>query len=695
MNSHPSRQDLAAFVSGQVNEPEALILETHLAGCADCRLVLEGLPIDPLSAALQRPLAEAYAHVPLWSRPMADPGAGAALDPAVEQAALLAREAEGEEAEGHIPLALAQHPRYRVLELLGRGGMGVVYKAEHRFLNRLVALKVIRPRLLDNPLAVDRFCEEVKAAARLSHPNIVTAFDAEQAGDIHFLVMEYVPGSSLAEVVARQGPFSIAEACDTCRQVARGLQHAFEWGMVHRDIKPHNLMRTAAGQVKILDFGLAQFVLSWPPEQARMLALQDWGGEAGDLLGSPDYIAPEQVRHSDAVDIRADLYSLGCTLFHLLAGEVPFPERTNAQKIAAHLERAPRWLPDVRGDVPMRLAHLVCRLMAKDPDRRLQTPAELVEALAAFVPEPVAAASAARGTRTLMGHSDQVVCLAFSPFGFMLASGSHDQTVKLWDVGAGQELETLSGHTGSVRAVAFSPDGRTLATATENRAIRLWDVARRKKRLSLKGHDGAIRALAFHPDGEILVSAGDDRHIKIWDVASGQATGCLAGHADRVTALAFSPDGRWLASGGRDRTAILWNFENAKAERVLARLPRSVSALAFHPNGNTLAVASGFIHLRDLAKGDRPHILSVSRDKVPCLAYSPDGSILAWAQGNQVYLWTPNQGTEISCFEGHSGPVAAVAFSPDGRLLASASADRTIRIWRLPSLPFGCHPLVE
>src|SRR5262249_45758756 len=157
------------------------------------------------------------------------------------------------------PPGLADHPRYRVLELLGSGGMGAVYRAEHRRMERQVALKGMNPALMTRPAMVERFQREVKAAARLTHPNIVTAHDADQAGDAHFLVMEFVEGLSLAQQVQRQGPLPVPQACAYVRQAALGLQHAFERGMVHRDIKPHNLMLTAGGHVKILDFGLARF----------------------------------------------------------------------------------------------------------------------------------------------------------------------------------------------------------------------------------------------------------------------------------------------------------------------------------------------------------------------------------------------------------------------------------------------------
>src|SRR4051794_4758231 len=165
------------------------------------------------------------------------------------------------------PADLRDHPRYRILAWVGAGGMGTVYKAEHRLMERVVALKVINRSLVGRPAMVARFQQEVRAAARLSHPNIVTAYDADQAGETHFLVMEFIEGINLDAVLAEQGRLSVACACDYARQAALGLQHAFERGMVHRDIKPHNLMRTPQGQVKILDFGLARYVSEAVPAE--------------------------------------------------------------------------------------------------------------------------------------------------------------------------------------------------------------------------------------------------------------------------------------------------------------------------------------------------------------------------------------------------------------------------------------------
>lgn len=340
--THPPVDQLAAFGYGKKGEAESAEIADHLAGCATCQQVVETLPDDAL-LRLIRPLFQpgytvATTHIDAW-----------------------------------VPPELVNHPRYRLLAWLGAGGMGVVYKAEHKLMERAVALKVVSKMLTANKTAVERFKKEVKAAAMLSHPNIVTAYDAEQAGDLHFLVMEFVEGVTLARLVEDKGPLPVEVACEYVRQAVLGLQHAFEAGMVHRDIKPQNLMLTPRGEIKILDFGLAGFVRERKP-----------GGSLtgfGEGLGTPDYMAPEQIRDAHTADIRADIYSLGCTLYFLLTAQSPFPEGAALQKITGHLERKPKSIRELRNDVPEELVKIIERMMAKESGQRYQTPREVAEAL--------------------------------------------------------------------------------------------------------------------------------------------------------------------------------------------------------------------------------------------------------------------------------------------------------------------------
>jgi serine/threonine protein kinase len=342
--SHPTVAELQAFDSGQLLAAERARIERHLEECVACSEALDALPECAWEA-----LIRAYGDQD------GKPGNTAVLG-------------KGTPAAPDIPAELIGHPRYRILEHLGAGGMGVVYKAIHRLMERVVALKVLNRSLTERPGFAERFRREVKAAARLAHPNIVTAYDADEAAGAHFLVTEYVAGTTLDRLVARRGPLPVREACEYIRQAALGLQHAHERGLVHRDIKPHNLLRTPAGQVKILDFGLA-----------RVLDETGTGGisSPGAVLGTPEYMAPEQALNARDADIRADIYGLGCTLYHLLAGQPPFPAGTALHKLLAHQECSPPPLATVRGDVPGAMADVLERMLARDPAQRYQTPAHL------------------------------------------------------------------------------------------------------------------------------------------------------------------------------------------------------------------------------------------------------------------------------------------------------------------------------
>jgi serine/threonine protein kinase/formylglycine-generating enzyme required for sulfatase activity len=268
--------------------------------------------------------------------------------------------------------------QYVLLDRLGEGGMGEVFKARHTTMGRVVAIKLIHKDRLTDTTAVKRFHREIQAAAQLAHPNVVHAYDADQVDGTHIFVMEYIEGIDLAKLVKEKGPVPIEEACDYIRQAALGLQHAHEKGMVHRDIKPQNLLLAKNGTVKILDMGLARVARPDSDEASTTLTKE------GAVMGSLDYIAPEQAMDSHTVDNRADLYSLGCTFYLLLTGKVPFPGGDALAKLMKHKLEEPVPVEKLRPDVPPGLAAIVRKLMAKQPEERYQTPAEVAEALTPF-----------------------------------------------------------------------------------------------------------------------------------------------------------------------------------------------------------------------------------------------------------------------------------------------------------------------
>ena len=289
---------------------------------------------------------------------------------------------------------LPQLGRYQLLAKLGQGGMGEVYLAHDGKLNRRVAVKVLPADSIHDAGAVARFRREAQALAQLGHPGIVQAHDSGEEAGRHFLVMEFVEGASLAAVLKEKGRIPPAHAADYIYQAALALQHAHDKGLVHRDLKPSNLLLTPQGQVKILDLGLARFL----QDQIDAALTREGTG-----MGTPDYAAPEQFRDAHSADARSDIYSLGCTLYHLLTGRVPFPGSSFSEKYEAHAHKEPPPIEELCPEVPGGLALAVQKMMAKRPADRFQTAAEAAEALAPFVAASSASFQSVRNTSSWEG----------------------------------------------------------------------------------------------------------------------------------------------------------------------------------------------------------------------------------------------------------------------------------------------------
>jgi serine/threonine protein kinase len=362
---HPVDRELDDFLLGKLEGPDHARLEGHLSECSECLAAASAKAnadtfVELLVAADTRlTLERSVASTPV---PNATPSA---FSPTVDLLSPASR--------AYDPLLpppeLANHPRYRLIRLIGAGGMGTVWLAEHLVLGREVAVKVIRPEFLTKPGASERFRREARSVAHLAHPNIVAAYDAEEANGIHFLAMEYVPGENLGARLRSSGPLPVAEACRAARDVARALAAAHSAGMIHRDVKPQNLIRMPDGVTKVLDFGLVATAvgdlhlktLDFGLVHANASQPDLTGGDV--LVGTPDYIAPEQAEDARAADARSDIYSLGCTLYHLLAGRVPFPEGNMLQKLDSHRGCEPTPIPGL----PDGLTAVLAKMTAKRP----------------------------------------------------------------------------------------------------------------------------------------------------------------------------------------------------------------------------------------------------------------------------------------------------------------------------------------
>jgi hypothetical protein len=705
--------ELAAFDRGQLQAAERAAVEQHVAVCADCCQRLESVGEDGLIALLRT--AVGLSSTALEDTRDPSPGRGDTPTPSASA----------------VPPELSEHPRYRILGPLGAGGMGVVFKAEHRLMERTVAVKIIHKDLIERAECIERFRQEVKAAARLNHPNIVTAYDAEQAGELHFLVMEFIEGQSLDAVVRTQGPLPVALACDLARQAALGLQHAHDRGMIHRDIKPHNLLRTPAGQVKILDFGLARFLS------------ETSGGSLtapGVVLGTPDYVAPEQALDARQADIRADIYSLGCTLYFLLASRPPFPDGSALQKLMAHQQRAPRTLADIRPDVPAELLRVVERLMAKDPTQRYQTPAEAVTALAPFVhgdgaasfadvsgveaskprrrwlPASVAVAAVLvavslcgmliarlflRQTNPPSSSPTEAATPLLTPFGDCSAVFSRaviradcqlalvarmDNVVSLWDLTKGEEIGRLEGHTDRPLGLAFSLDGRQAATGSMDGTIRLWDLSDRQASKILDNRGTWIRGIDFWPSNRCVVSGDNHTHVLLWDAVAGQVLHDFAGHQGLLYDLKVSGD--LAISASNDHTARVWDLRQRRELHCLRGHDQSVIC-AVLSNDHQYALTGSqdqTVRFWELATEKTRHVLRGHVATIDCVALSSDcRRALSGDQLGFIRMWDVEKGEEVRCYREPRGrTIRAVAFCPDGQRIVSVDGGGMFRFWHLP-----------
>jgi serine/threonine-protein kinase len=678
--------------------------------------------------------------------------------------------------QGHgADLTLGQ---YVLLERLGEGGMGQVFKARHRSLGRVVALKVIRRNLLENPKAIARFQREVQAAAQLTHPHIVHAFDADQAGGLYFFAMEYVQGIDLARLIKEKGPLAVPQACDYIRQAALGLQHAFERGLVHRDIKPANLLVAGLqgretpgdsiaalprpypdalrwGIVKILDMGLAR--LDERADRADSTLLT----QIGSVMGTPDFIAPEQARNSHRIDIRADLYSLGCTLYFLLSGQPPFPHGTLAEKLLHHQLDEPEpvelvrrtslfhQVPAVRpsmntteaSHVPEAVQDLLRRLMAKRPDNRFQTPAELAEALT----EAAAKRFTQKSSRALSRPSD----LPPTPQENAIVTGQTaqrrsgirpiDPTVITPPPRRRAKLTMRMQRPDLTRGRLLSPRTRGLLVfggfclllvlffrfqwQEQDRSSAQAALALEQNELQKAWH---VLQTRFHDpkaNAPLLAREVVEFRARYWGSKEGRRAAellmQLPSPLDRAEQLpaarshlpwlardvvavlgslqqfqkepalcvAFSPDGRLLARGGADGKVRLWDTTTLREIVALPGQGTSILTVAFSPDGRLLAFGGldGAVHLWEVATGRELRILTEHKFPVSGLVFAPDGRRLATASWDgTVLLWDVASGNQVLTVPGREdNRVFCLAFAPDGQTLAAGYEDDVVRLWRV------------
>jgi WD40 repeat protein/serine/threonine protein kinase len=702
----PDRDQLAAYLLGRLPEDTADGLMRHLETCSDCQsataqletagdtLVADLRQLTEIGALVEEPeCAEALVRAAAVGLTLTNVPSAVTLPDLGPDAPLTGKLRD-----------------YDLLEKLGEGGMGAVYKARHARLDRVVAIKVLPQDRTRDKRAVARFDREMKAVGRFEHENIVRALDAGEHEGTHYLVMEYVDGLDLSHVVrrlslplpsvgdalrgvpaegglpsppasprARVSRIKIPDACELVRQAAAGLQCAHEHGLVHRDVKPANLMLTSAGQVKVLDLGLALLLMEQPVGEELTGTSQ--------MMGTADYCAPEQGGDSHTVDIRADIYSLGCTLYKLLCGHAPFASEhynTTMKKLMAHMTLPVQPIRELRGDVPESLAAVLDRMLAKEPADRYSTPAEIVTAIAPF--------AAGSDLPQLYAEASQPVEITVAPTAETTPylssglTGTHPQ-----GTGDGSVANALGGVPGEGILLPLPPgEGRG-----EGILLPLPPGEGRGEGILLplppgegRGEGGLHRATALHP---IAAESTTETHIGhrpprrgLLIAAAAAALVLIAGiviivrnKEGKIIGEMEVPDDATVSigpSGAKDSKPI------AKApvpEKIASRVEKPpkklavpVPAMPRKPSDDAIAAQTPPDFAATLTAFD-----TLRRADIP--AYE----LVVAGNGDPAQAPKELVGIFGDSRLKHWAAVRSMAFTPDGKTIVSAGDDGAVRIW--------------
>jgi eukaryotic-like serine/threonine-protein kinase len=616
---------------------------------------------------------------------------------------------------------------FNVVRVVGRGGMGVVLHAVDTCLERDVALKILEPELAKDEMARTRFCREARAAASITHENVVGVYQVvhEEESDLPFLVMELISGESLERKLQRDGRLPLKDVVRIGMQTAAGLAAAHEKGLIHRDIKPGNILLEQSGQrVKLTDFGLARAA-----EDVRLTS-------TGMVAGTPLYMSPEQASGGE-LDARSDLFSLGVVLYELAAGEPPFNGKTPLAVLKKLTDEKHQPLRERNPQLPEWFAMIVDRLLAKKPEERFQSARELADTLEHFwamlktssdtmpiCPKKRAfhlwrtvGVGVAAGLGTLLiglaafllfvprhdrtddailaplhtykGNSGPLWSMAISKDGKKLAMGTDDGYLKFWDIATEQLEWSHPAHTSTIWALALS--GELLATGSDDGPAKIWDIRNRKDPHPL-GDSLGIRALAFDAEGKRVLTGGRNGKVKLFDAATGTKIFETAGHTGLVGAVAFSPDGKLLASASGDKSIKIWDAATGQEKLTLKNHEAGVYAIAFAPNGRMLVSGAWdkTVRLWDLDSGSPIDSLPGPTQDVWSVDFSPNGKLVAATGEDQmVRVWDVASQKEVTAFRGSMATVLNVRFLPEPGFILAGGKDGNARLWSIPALHSG------
>jgi WD40 repeat protein len=738
MADHPPRESLERLLAETLDDSERALVEAHVEHCSDCQNTLHKLTLGaagPVSngswpaktnigQGLSNPDTEAFFDNLKRIKPI--------------EFATTEEEQNGSESASK---QFAQVEGYSILEVLGRGATGVVYRARHLRLNRLVALKVIVAGPHLSPEVRQRFRSEAQAIARLQHANIVQIYDVGEHANFPFLSLELIDGGNLADWLAGK-PRPAREAAKVIATLAKAVAYAHGQGVIHRDLKPANVListpadRARKLELKITDFGIAKILPAGGVPDARMT-------QTGEILGTPAYMAPEQARgNAREISPATDIYSLGAMLYEMLTGRPPFQGPTPLDTLMQAAWQDPVSICLLVPPVPRDLETICLKCLEKDPAKRYSTAKELAADLGRFLKnEPIHARPLSWGGHTIRwvrrhrglaaGLAGVAVLLVLIAFGSLVAS-AHFRKLEQQQRQLALEKSELADEKEKQRVKAVAAEQREASLRREavneghllrqnlyfNQMnlgaqavalpgaigrvgewlapwahgpvdLRNWewyylDSLCHRDLHTLYGHVNGVRSVAWNPDSRRVASGGVDGSVRIWDAVDPHEIRLLSGHTHEVTAVAWSPDGHQIASASFDGSVKIWNADTGEAKFTFGG-NSELFAVAWSPDGKRVAAAGAThtIRIWDSQSGKmQKQFDSGAVTAVHALAWSPDGQRLASGdEAANVQIWDPLTGSQVLSLRGHSNFIRQVAWSPDGKQLASASHDCTVKIW--------------
>jgi WD40 repeat protein/serine/threonine protein kinase len=589
------------------------------------------------------------------------------------------------------PGSLGRLDHYEMLKMVGRGGMGVVLKALDTKLRRVVAIKVLAPQLATSGTARKRFVREAQAAAAVRDDHVVDIHAVSDGGAFPYLAMEYIDGITLEDRIKQKGPAEVKEILRIGMQAAKGLAAAHAQGLIHRDVKPGNiLLENGVQRVKLTDFGLAR--------AAGDASLT----QSGVITGTPSYMSPEQAR-GEAVDHRSDLFSLGSVLYALATGHPPFRAGETMAVLMRVCEDSPRPIRDINPDIPDWLCAIVARLQAKDPARRFQSATEVAELLSrhlAHLQQPQA-----------MQRPDTVTLdRPALPRRKQLSLG--------WSIGLSAATLLLAGgaltaylilHRGETEPTIPGP-GSPLVNGTDEAFDRLKRENMPRSLLALAGGgdpdqappelvamlgerrkfllpDNGARAWMGHSANGKMLAVPCGISVVVFDIETGAILRTLVGHTGRVLSATFSHDGKFVASGSTDNTARVWNVHTGQSVAAF-KDNHHVWRVAFSPNDKRIVTGGRDKTARVWDVETETEIFSLEghTESLTDVAFSPDGKrILTGSYDKTVRVWDAETGKQTHCLKEFNQAVVSIVFSPNGQLLASGS-DAELILWDADTL---------